>query len=155
MSPLECTIPNSVKLGVSMGYLPSNCQYFNLKTSGDNSKDQWEHRDILALSSPHAYLPSTAGFSHILFCFHFYICTKQWPSTIWFELTYAEHCKSRWLEWSKAYYNKSMLRAFPATVQSPPPSCPLPPALIQHCRSTAFTHLSASLIPLGEFPLHS
>lgn len=71
MSPLECTIPNSVKIGVSMGYLPSNCQFFNLKISGDNSKDQSEHRDILAFSSPHAYLPSAAGFSHILFCFHF------------------------------------------------------------------------------------
>lgn len=70
MSPLEQTILNSVKFGVSVGYLPSNCQFFNLKMSGDNFKDQWEHRDILAFSSLHAYLPSAAGFSHIPSCFH-------------------------------------------------------------------------------------
>jgi len=39
---LEQAIPNSVKFGASTGYLPSNCQFFNLKVSGDNFRDQWK-----------------------------------------------------------------------------------------------------------------
>lgn len=67
---LEHAILNSVKFGVSTGYLPSNCQFFNLKVSGDNFRDQSEHRDILAFSSLHTHLPSAAGFPHITPCFH-------------------------------------------------------------------------------------
>lgn len=42
MSCLEQVIPNSVKFGTSMGYLPSKWQFFNLKVSGDNSRDHWK-----------------------------------------------------------------------------------------------------------------
>lgn len=62
MSSLEHAIPNSVKFGVSPGYLPNNCQFLNLEVSGDDFRDQWEHRDILAFSSPHTHLPLAAGF---------------------------------------------------------------------------------------------
>lgn len=69
-SSLEHAIPNSVKFGASKGYLPSNCQFFNLKASEDDVRDRWEHRDILAFSSLHAHPPSAAGFPHITPCSH-------------------------------------------------------------------------------------
>lgn len=68
-SSLEHAILNSVKFGASMGYLPSNCQFFNLKVSGDNFKDQWQQRNILVFSSLHTHLPSAAGFPQLSYIY--------------------------------------------------------------------------------------
>lgn len=101
VSSLEHAIPNSVKFRVSPGYLPNNCQFLNLEVTGDDFRDQWEHRDILAFSSPHTHLPLAAGFPHTTPCCHLSTASSNgdpavlWSSIgqIWASLQWALHSR--------------------------------------------------------------
>lgn len=156
-SSLEHAVPNSVKFGVSMDYLPSNCQFFNLKVSRDDFRDQWEWRHFgFPLSaqspcfscrfSPQHSLPS---YIFVLIKWGSSCNVEQYRADLsWLMLGMAQ---SRWL-WCKACYTKQILAITPG----PYPSCIHTPASVsshvQYCfqlqLQTICLHTTPLCLPL-------